>query len=47
MTAPTATRRPEVGDIAPDFTLPDLDGGEVSLKSFRGKKVILFTWGSW
>lgn len=32
----------ETGDAAPDFTLPDADGNEVSLKSFRGKRVILY-----
>src|SRR5690606_14130206 len=30
------------GDVAPDFTLPDAQGGEVSLRSFRGKRVILY-----
>jgi peroxiredoxin Q/BCP len=31
----------KVGDVAPDFTGRDQDGGEVSLSSFRGQKVIL------
>jgi peroxiredoxin len=30
-----------VGDVAPDFTLKDQHGGEVSLSGFNGKKVIL------
>lgn len=30
------------GTIAPDFTLPDEEGNEVSLSSFRGKKVVLY-----
>ncbi|MEW9533025.1 thioredoxin-dependent thiol peroxidase [Microbispora sp. NPDC049125] len=30
------------GDAAPDFTLTDADGEEVSLKSLRGKRVILY-----
>jgi hypothetical protein len=30
-----------LGQPAPDFTLPDLDGGQVSLASFRGKTVVL------
>lgn len=34
--------RLETGDAAPDFTLTDADGNEVSLKSFRGKRVILY-----
>lgn len=29
------------GDTAPDFTLKDIDGREVQLSSFRGKKVVL------
>jgi hypothetical protein len=32
---------------APDFTLPDLDGNPHSLADFRGKKVFLFSWGSY
>ena len=32
----------EVGTMAPDFTLPDQDGNQVSLKSFRGQKVVLY-----
>ncbi|MEX2454821.1 MAG: thioredoxin-dependent thiol peroxidase [Rhodospirillaceae bacterium] len=32
----------EVGDTAPDFSLPADGGGKVSLKALRGKKVILY-----
>ncbi len=32
----------EVNDKAPDFTLPDENGHNVSLKDFRGKNVVLF-----
>ena len=32
----------ETGKKAPDFTLPDQDGNAVSLKDFRGQKVILY-----
>lgn len=32
---------------APDFTLKNLDGKDVSLKDFRGKYVVLDFWGSW
>ncbi len=32
----------EVGTKAPDFSLPDQDGSLVSLKSFKGKQVVLY-----
>ena len=32
----------EIGDIAPDFNLPDESGKLVSLTSFRGKQVVLY-----
>lgn len=32
----------EIGTKAPDFTLCDQDGKEISLSDFRGKKVILY-----
>lgn len=32
---------------APDFTLPDIDGKLHSLSDYRGKKVFLFSWGSY
>lgn len=31
-----------VGQIAPDFTLPTTDGGEVTLSKLRGQKVVLY-----
>jgi peroxiredoxin Q/BCP len=34
--------RLEPGDTAPDFTLPDADGNEVSLSSYRGQQVIVY-----
>lgn len=30
------------GSLAPDFTLPDQDGNEVSLSDLKGKKVVLY-----
>jgi peroxiredoxin Q/BCP len=32
----------EPGDKAPDFTLPDQGGNEVSLKQLKGKNVVLY-----
>lgn len=32
---------------APDFALPDLDGGLHRLSDLRGRKVFLATWASW
>ena len=32
----------DVGDQAPDFTLPTDGGGELKLSSLRGKKVVLY-----
>ncbi len=31
-----------INDKAPEFTLPNQDGEDVSLKDFRGKTVVLF-----
>lgn len=31
----------EVGDEAPDFTLPKMGGGEVALSSFNGKQNVV------
>jgi len=33
--------------VAPDFTLPDLEGRLHSLSDHRGRKVLLVTWASW
>lgn len=38
---PTSSGSARVGEAAPDFTLRDLDGKEVKLSSFRGKRVVL------
>jgi hypothetical protein len=35
------------GLVAPDFTLPDLDGAAHTLSALRGNKVFLCTWASW
>ena len=35
------------GLLAPDFTLPDLEGRPHTLSQLRGTKVLLVTWASW
>ncbi|MBS2969112.1 TlpA family protein disulfide reductase [Metabacillus sp. KIGAM252] len=37
----------EEGNAAPEFTLPQLDGGNVQLSDYKGKKVILNFWATW
>jgi thioredoxin-dependent peroxiredoxin len=32
----------EAGDSAPDFTLPDQDGEELTLSALRGETVVLY-----
>ncbi len=38
---------PEIGKLAPDFTLTGMDGQKVSLSDLRGKPVLLNFWASW
>lgn len=35
------------GQQAPNVTLPTLDGEAISLDGYRGKRLLLFFWGSW
>ena len=37
---------PQVGHLAPDFTLKDLEGNEVALSDFRGRPVFFSPWFS-
>ncbi len=32
----------KIGDQAPDFSVPDQDGNSISLKDYKGKKLVLF-----
>jgi cytochrome oxidase Cu insertion factor (SCO1/SenC/PrrC family) len=38
---PGPARAVEVGEPAPDFTLPSTTGADISLSDFRGKKWVL------
>jgi len=38
---------PTVHKLAPDFSLPALDGSRVSLHEFRGHVVVLHFWATW
>jgi peroxiredoxin len=38
---------PKIGDVAPLFTMSDVSGETIALKSFRGKTVVLNFWASW
>ena len=45
--APAANTAAGVGQLAPDFRLPKLDGTTVALSDFRGKRVLINSWASW
>ena len=36
-----------VGSPLPDVALPRLDGESLPFAELRGKKLLLFMWGSW
>lgn len=45
---PVSARRAMLASLeAPDFELPDVDGRPHRLSEHRGKKVFLFSWGSY
>jgi len=39
--------RPDIGNPAPGFKLPNIDGETVDLDDFKGKPVILNFWATW
>jgi hypothetical protein len=43
----TAAGPPAVGDPVPDLVGTSLDGEQIALSDFRGKKVIVNLWSSW
>ncbi|MDO1448880.1 TlpA disulfide reductase family protein [Rhodocytophaga aerolata] len=38
---------PKIGQLAPDISLPDVDGKLIQLSSLKGKVVVLDFWASW
>jgi hypothetical protein len=50
---PTSDASPSIAtpipsaQMAPDFSLPDLDGQTWTLSQFRGQPVMLFMWATW
>lgn len=45
--AAVVKRGTEVGDLAPDFQLTQLDGSKLSLEDLRGQPAVLVFWASW
>ena len=45
---PGNAQKIKVGEPAPDFTVPSLDGKTTyRLSDFRGHRVLVFNWASW
>ena len=42
-----APPKPRPGDVAPDVTLPSLDGRTIRLGNYRGTRLLVFMWASW
>lgn len=45
--APAGLGDLRVGQLAPDFTLPTLEGGEITLSELNGQAVLINFWASW
>lgn len=38
----------DLGDVFPAITLPSVDGSaEIDFRSFRGRRLLVFSWSSW
>lgn len=45
---PPSLKVREIGDPFPGIRLPSVRGdGEIDLASFRGRRVLIFSWSSW
>lgn len=44
---PKPDSAPQVGKLAPNFQLPDLEGKSVSLSDFLGSPIVVNFWASW
>ncbi len=42
--AGAGTKEPDVGDLAPAFTLPGSDGKTHRLADFKGKEAVVLAW---
>jgi peroxiredoxin len=40
-------KEPQIGELAPDIVLNDVDGNKFTLSSLRGKVVLVDFWASW
>lgn len=46
--APSIGQQVKIGEPAPDFAVPSLDGQRtIHLSDFRGRRVLIFAWASW
>ncbi|MEO6523360.1 MAG: TlpA disulfide reductase family protein [Mucilaginibacter sp.] len=43
----TAIKSAVIGDIAPDFTLKNMDGDAVTMADYKGKIIVLDFWATW